>query len=46
MQKIKTLNIIMIVVLLFSLGTLVASFFSRYWISFSSTVVFSDGIST
>ena len=32
MQKIKTLNIIMTVELLFSLGTLVASFFSRYWI--------------
>ena len=32
MRNLKKLNVIMTVVLLFSLGILVASFFSRYWI--------------
>ena len=32
MSNFKKLNVIMTVVLLFSLGILIASFFSRYWI--------------
>lgn len=32
MRSIKKINVIMTVVLLFSFGILIASFFSRYWI--------------
>lgn len=32
MCNLKKLNVIMTVVLLFSLGILIASFFSRYWV--------------